>query len=77
MLPPPQWAANITTLGWIRVPVHSELPPDTATAVGQATLEARRTFDATAPGLSNAGLAYGDALSPDDRTALLEYLKSL
>jgi mono/diheme cytochrome c family protein len=48
-----------------------------ATAVGQATIDARRTYDTTAPALSNAGHVYGDALSAEDRRAVLEYLKTL
>jgi cytochrome c5 len=34
-------------------------------------------FDTTRPGNSNAGHAWGTALSPEDKRALLEYLKTL
>lgn len=34
-------------------------------------------YDTTRPGYSNAGHLFGDALSAEDRTALLEYLKTL
>ncbi len=35
-------------------------------------------FDTTIPGNSNAGHEYGNAaLSPDDRWALIEYMKTL
>lgn len=36
-----------------------------------------RVYDTTRPGYGNGGHTYGDALSADDRTALLEYLKTL
>jgi mono/diheme cytochrome c family protein len=36
-----------------------------------------QTFDASQPGASNKGHTHGDALSADDRRALLEYLKTL
>jgi hypothetical protein len=41
------------------------------------TVEYRRIYDTSRPGLSNAGHTYGDGLSDGDRGALLEYLKSL
>ncbi len=34
-------------------------------------------YDTTQPGYGNAGHTFGDALDDDDRTALLEYLKTL
>ena len=34
-------------------------------------------YDTTKPGYGNGGHTYGDALSADDRAALLEYLKTL
>ena len=34
-------------------------------------------YDTTLPGYSNEGHTFGDALSPSDRSALLEYLKTL
>ena len=36
-----------------------------------------KLYDTTLPGYGNAGHAFGDALSATDRTALLEYLKTL
>ncbi|MCU1283121.1 MAG: uncharacterized protein JWM53_6667 [bacterium] len=41
-----------------------------------ATLR-RRIYDTTKPGYGNGGHTYGDALAPDDRAALIEYLKTL
>ena len=38
---------------------------------------AKWIYDATRPGYSNRGHTYGDRLTPSDRRALLEYLKSL
>jgi mono/diheme cytochrome c family protein len=37
----------------------------------------KRLYDTTLPGYSNAGHTFGDALSADDRLALIEYLKTL
>jgi mono/diheme cytochrome c family protein len=37
----------------------------------------RRIYDTTRMGYGNGGHTYGDALAPDDRAALLEYLKTL
>jgi hypothetical protein len=34
-------------------------------------------FDATLPGNSNGGHVYGTSLSASDRTALIEYIKTL
>jgi len=48
-----------------------------APAAGQATLEARKTYDTLAPGLSKSGHTMGDALTPAERTAVVEYLKTL
>lgn len=44
---------------------------------GQATLAARRVYDTSASGLSNAGHTFGDALTAAERRAVLEYLKTL
>jgi hypothetical protein len=44
---------------------------------GQASLETRRVYDTTATGLANTGHLSGDALSADERRAVLEYLKTL
>ena len=37
----------------------------------------KRIYDTTAPGYSNAGHTFGDHLNPDQRRALIEYLKTL
>ena len=37
----------------------------------------KRIYDTTLPGYGNGGHTYGDALSSDDRLALIEYLKTL
>ena len=39
--------------------------------------ERRKVYDTTQPGRGNGGHTYGDALSPDDRAAVIEYLKTL
>lgn len=58
-----------TTVGW-----RYTTP---AAPANRATVEARRVVDTTIPGLSNAGHDYGDALTADERIALLAYLKTL
>jgi mono/diheme cytochrome c family protein len=40
-------------------------------------IERRKVYDTTQPGRGNAGHAYGDKLSEDERKAVLEYLKRL
>lgn len=37
----------------------------------------KKTFDTTVPGFSNVGHYYGDKLNPEERKALIEYLKTL
>jgi hypothetical protein len=53
----------------------------TASDHGQAsetdTVKQKHLYDTTQPGYSNAGHTYGDALSAADRTAVIEYLKTL
>ncbi|WP_026611938.1 c-type cytochrome [Methylocaldum szegediense] len=39
--------------------------------------ERKKIYDTTLPGHSNAGHVFGDSLSPDERKAVLEYLKTL
>ena len=39
--------------------------------------ERRKVYDTTQPGRSNAGHTYGDDLTPDERRAVIEYLKTL
>jgi hypothetical protein len=39
--------------------------------------EKRKIYDTTMPGRSNAGHEYGDDLTPDERKAVIEYLKTL
>ena len=60
-----------TALGW----VFTELAHGQAEAASSA--EATQIYDTTNPGYSNAGHTYGDALTTEDRAALLEYLKTL
>jgi mono/diheme cytochrome c family protein len=42
-----------------------------------AGAEARRIYDTTKPGRSNAGHPFGDDLTDDERRAVIEYLKTL
>ncbi|MDB4967053.1 MAG: hypothetical protein JWN44_2742, partial [Myxococcales bacterium] len=37
----------------------------------------RRIYDTTKTAYGNGGHTFGDALSPEDRAAVLEYLKTL
>lgn len=48
-----------------------------ASPTGQATVTARKVYDTTAPGLSNAGHTYAAQLTPAERLALIDYLKTL
>lgn len=58
-------------VGWKVTPV----PTDAATPRNGA--DARRIYDTSQPGRSNAGHTFGDDLSDEDRRALIEYLKTL
>jgi hypothetical protein len=53
----------------------------TTLAQGQASVSdpsvKKTVYDTTLPGTSNAGHTFGDALSDDDRSAVIEYLKTL
>jgi mono/diheme cytochrome c family protein len=60
-------AAN---LGW----KVSDVPPSDPTLPG---IERRKVYDTTKPGRGNAGHTYGDTLTPDERRAVIEYLKTL
>ena len=61
---------NQSTLGWnySESSCHSEMSDD-----GEKAL----VYDTQNEGYGNQGHTYGDALSTSDRTALLEYLKTL
>jgi len=48
-------------------------PPDTMSSA----YERRQTYDTTRPGRGNAGHAFGDDLTPEERKAMIEYLKTL
>ncbi len=43
----------------------------------EATKKDRETYDTSLPGYSNSGHRFGDKLSPTERQAVLEYLKTL
>jgi hypothetical protein len=47
------------------------------TATGTADEVARKVYDTTQPGLSNAGHTYGDVLTAQERAVLLAYLRTL
>jgi mono/diheme cytochrome c family protein len=52
----------------------TEVSPPAPTAPG---VERRKVYDTTQPGRGNGGHTYGDALTPADRRAVVEYLKTL
>jgi len=56
----------------LEITVHSEIPSDVTHPA-----ERRRYFDASQRGKSNAGHDYPDALSTEEKRAVLEYLKTL
>ncbi len=59
-----------TAVGWMFTAVdHGQATEPTATR--------SKLYDTTQPGYSNAGHTFGDTLSDTDRTALIEYLKTL
>jgi mono/diheme cytochrome c family protein len=59
-------------LGW-KVQVLAE-PPDPETT---PAIERRKVYDTTKPGRGNGGHTFGDALSDEERRAVIEYLKTL
>ncbi len=48
-----------------------------ATSPGTSSIEARKVYDTTQPGLGKGGHTFGDALTDADRSDLLAYLRSL
>ena len=44
---------------------------------GVSGFERRKVYDTTKPGRGNGGHTYGDHLTPDERRAVIEYLKTL
>lgn len=62
---------DMRALGW----KYKELPYGKQGATDPE--ERRRIYDTTLPGYSNRGHAFGDVLTGEDRSALLEYLKTL
>jgi hypothetical protein len=62
---------NPETLGWN----YTELSYGKAGA--KTKEERKRVYDTTLPGHSNQGHTFGDALSENERRALIEYLKTL
>jgi hypothetical protein len=58
-------------VGWIYSAVDHGKSGETDPAAKAAL------YDTTLPGYSNAGHTFGDALSADDRSAVIEYLKTL
>lgn len=59
-----------TNVGWI----VQEVPPADPKLPGH---ERRKIYDTTQPGRGNAGHVYGDELTPEERSAVIEYLKTL
>jgi mono/diheme cytochrome c family protein len=59
-------------LGW-KFEVLSQAPD----ASKVSPLELRRVYDTTQPGRGNGGHTFGDRLTEDERTAVIEYLKTL
>jgi mono/diheme cytochrome c family protein len=64
-------AYDAEKLGW-KVQVL-EGPPDP----GLPAYERRKVYDTTQPGRGNGGHTFGDALTEDERWAVIEYLKTL
>jgi mono/diheme cytochrome c family protein len=62
---------DATKLGW-KISVLNQPPDSKLPAV-----ERRKVYDTTLPGRHNTGHTFGDELTEAERTALLEYLKTL
>jgi mono/diheme cytochrome c family protein len=58
-------------VGW-KITELKEPPSDKLPAI-----ERRKVYDTTKPGRSNAGHTFGDALTDEERAAVVEYLKTL
>jgi hypothetical protein len=61
---------DTVNVGWKQLPIDANwnmLPP----------FERRKHYDTRQPGRGNRGHTYGDGLTPDERKAVLEYLKTL
>jgi hypothetical protein len=56
----------------LKVTVLEKPPGPDASAI-----ERRRVYDTTQPGRSHAGHTFGDKLTPEQRLAVIEYLKTL
>ena len=62
---------DLTNVGWNFTAIdHGRAAEPTAVA-------RKKIYDTTLPGYGNGGHTFGDALSDDDRAAVLEYLKTL
>ena len=61
---------DLERVGW-KVTELSAPPP------ARSRDEARKVYDTSQPGRSNAGHTYGDELTDDERRAVVEYLKTL
>jgi mono/diheme cytochrome c family protein len=57
-------------VGWKVTELRGQQPARTGA-------DARQVYDTSQPGRSNAGHTFGDALSDDERRAVIEYLKTL
>lgn len=62
---------NQKTLGW------SFQILDYGKTQAKSKQERKRIYDTTAKGYSNAGHTFGDHLKPDERAALIEYIKTI
>ena len=64
-------AYDQAALGW----THRALSRGKAT---ETNADARKSiYDTTLPGYGSSGHLFGDALSPEDRKSVIEYLKTL
>jgi mono/diheme cytochrome c family protein len=61
---------DVENVGW-KISELTDAPRTTSAR------DARRVYDTTQPGRSNAGHTFGDGLSDDERRAVVEYLKTL
>jgi len=75
---PKQWSRTFDSKDYDPVAVGWKwTDPGHAQAAETDAMARARIYDTTAPGATNTGHTFGDALSSDDRSAVIEYLKTL
>ena len=75
---PPDWTRTFASTDYDQTAVGWKFTAVDHGQAGEPNAQLRaKLYDTTLPGYSNAGHTFGDALGAADRTALIEYLKTL